>query len=95
MWDCFHKAIADGVNLFVLVKRKSAVKNKKQWMTKELKNLVKKKTKVWNTYLGAKSFYNWTFYKMICNSVTNAVKIPKINFEYKLVDDMRENPKAF
>ena len=63
-------------------------------MTKELKNLVKKKTKVWNTYFGAKSFSNWTFYE-ICKSVTNAVKIANINFEYKLVDDMRDNPKAF
>ena len=62
---------------------------------KELKNLVKKKTKVWNTYLGAKSFSNWTFYMKICNSMPNAVKIAKINFEYKLVDDLRDNPKAF
>ena len=83
------------VYLFVLVKRKSAVKNKKQWMTKELKNLVKKKTKVWNTYLSVKSFSNWTFYQKIHNSVTNAVKIAKINFEYKLVDDSHDNPKAF
>ena len=26
--------------------------------------------------------------------MTNAVKIAKINIEYKLVDDMRDNPKA-
>ena len=25
----------------------------------------------------------------------NAVKIARINLEYKLVDDMRDNPKAF
>ena len=29
----------------------------------------------------------------IRNSVTNADKIVKINFEYKLVDDLRDNPK--
>ena len=62
MWDWFHKAIA---NLFVPVRGKSAANNKKQWMTKELKNHVKKKTKVWNTYLAAKSFSNWTFKKRI------------------------------
>ena len=45
--------------------------------------------------LGAKPFSNWTFYKKICNSVTNAVKIARINFEYKLIDDLRDNPKAF
>ena len=94
-WDCFHKTIADGVNLFVPVKRKSDAKNKKQWMTKELKNLAKKKTKVWNTYLGAKSFSNGTFHKKIRNSVTNVIKISKINFEYNFVDDLRDNPKAF
>ena len=55
-WDCFHKTIVDGINLFVLVKSKSAAKNKKRWITKELTNLVKKKTKTLNTYLGAKSF---------------------------------------
>ena len=27
--------------------------------------------------------------------MTNAVKIAKINFEYKLVDDMLDNPNAF
>ena len=64
-------------------------------MTKELKKLAKKKTKVWSTCLGAKSFSNWTLYKKICNSVANAVKIAKTNFEYKLVDDLRDNPKAF
>ena len=61
-------------------------------MAKELK---KKKTKVWNTYLGAKSFSNWAFYMKINNRVTNVAKIAKINFEYKLVDDMSGNPKAF
>ena len=35
------------------------------------------------------------FNKKICNSVTNAAKIAKINFEYKLVNDMSDNPKAF
>ena len=55
-WDCFHKTIADGVSLFVPVKRKSAAKIKKQWITKELKNLVKKKTKAWITYFGANHF---------------------------------------
>ena len=94
-WDCFHKTIADGVNLFVQIKRKSSAKNKRQWMTKELKNLVKKKTKSWHTYLGAKSFSNWTFYKKFRNRVTNAVKVAKTTFEHKLVDDMRDNPKAF
>ena len=93
-WDSFHKAIANGAHLFVPVKRKSAANNKKQWMTKELKNHVKKNTKVWNTYLGAKSFSNWTFYEKIRNCVTNAFKIARINFQYKLVDDMRNNPKA-
>ena len=27
-WDCFHRTIADGLNLIVPVKRKFAVKNK-------------------------------------------------------------------
>ena len=49
-------------------------------MTRELKNLVEKKTKVLNTYLGVKSFCNWTFYKRFA-TVTNAVKIAKIIFE--------------
>ena len=94
-WDCFLKSIEDGVNLSVAVERKSAAKDKKQWMTKELKNLVKKKTKVWNTYLGAKSSSKWTICKKILNSVTNVAKLARINFEYKLVDDMRDNLKAF
>ena len=53
-------------------------------MTKELKNLVKKKTKVWNTYLGAKSFSNWNFYRKIRNSVTNAVKIARLTLNTNL-----------
>ena len=57
-------------------------------MTKELKNIAKKKSKVWNTYLGVKSFSNWTFYKKTHNK-------QKINFEYKLVDNMRDNLKSF
>ena len=64
-------------------------------ITRELKNLVKKKTKVLNTYLSVKSFCNLIFYKRIRNSVTNAVKIAKINFEYKLVGYILDNPKAF
>ena len=64
-------------------------------ITRELKNLVKKKTKVLNTYLSVKSFCNLIFYMRIRNSVTNAVKIASINFENKLVDDMLDNPYAF
>ena len=33
------------------------------------------------TYLGARSYSNWTFYKKICNSVTNVAKVAKINLE--------------
>ena len=84
-WDCFHKTFADGENLFVPVSRKYAVENKKQWMTKEFKNLAKKKkTMAWNTYLGAKSFSNWTFYKKIRNSVTNAVKSQRLTLNTNL-----------
>ena len=64
-------------------------------MTKELKILVKKKTMAWNTYLGAKSFSNWTFYLKIHKSVPNAVIVANINFEYKLVHSMCNNPEAF
>ena len=64
-------------------------------ITRELKYLVKKKTKVLNTYLSVKSFCDLIFYKRIRNSVTNAAKIAKINFEYKLVDDMLDNPNEF
>ena len=62
---------------------------------KRIEEPCKEKTKLWNTYLGAKSFSYWTFYKKIRNSVTNAVKIANINIEYKLVNDLRDNPKAF
>ena len=44
-WECFRKTIANVAYLSVPVNRKSAVKNKKQWMKKELKNLVEKKLK--------------------------------------------------
>ena len=64
-------------------------------ITRELKNLAKKKTKVLNTYWSVKSFCNLIFHRRIRNSVTNAVKIAKIIFEYKLVDDMLDNPNAF
>ena len=40
---------------------------------------------------GCQSFSNWTFYKKICNSMTNAFRIAKINFEYKLADGMLDN----
>ena len=92
MWDCFHKTIADGVYLFVPVKSTSAVGNRKQWMTRELKNLVKKKTKAWNTSVCVESFSNWASYDKIHNSVKDAVKIAKINIDYKLVHDMGDNP---
>ena len=69
--------------------KKSAAKDKKQWMSKELTNLATKKNKAWNIYLGVKSFSNWTFYEKICHSMTNVVKIAKINFKYRLVHCMR------
>ena len=40
---------------------------------------------------GCQSFSNWNFYKKIRNSMTNAFKIAKINFEYKLADGMLDN----
>ena len=64
-------------------------------ITRELKNLVRKKTKVLNTYLSVKSLRNLIFYKRIRISVTNDVKIAKINFEYQPIDDMLDNPNAF
>ena len=69
-WECFHKAIADGVDFFVPVKRKSTMKTIDE---KRIEEPARKKTKVWNTYLSAKSFYNWTLYDKIRYSLTNVV----------------------
>ena len=47
-------------------------------ITRELKNLAKKKTKVLNTYLSVKSFCDLIFHRRIRNSVTNAVKSQRL-----------------
>ena len=65
------------------------------WMNKETREAVKSKHKAWNIYQKHRSEEARINYNTIRNKTTKIVKQAKQDFEHKLSNEVKSNPKSF
>ena len=56
---------------------------------------VKKKYHAWKRYTTTKQYGDYQVYVKLRNAATHGVRSAKIEFERKLADEIKENPKSF
>jgi len=94
MWEKFKDTLFDIANRH---NRRSKAKdnNNKMWFTRDVKKLGDKKQMAWQKYQGEKTFDGWERYKIARNAYTDGIRKAKMNFEQKLVGEIKHNSKPF
>jgi hypothetical protein len=93
-WDIFLQRITEIIEEEVPVfKHKS--KNRKLWMNKETRLAIKDKNKAWNKYKKHKTQDNWESFTKCRNLTNRKVNNQKSQFEKKIADEIKTNPKQF
>jgi len=79
------------------VPEKQGYNNKKQplWMKKRIRKLIKGRNRAWIIYKDWPSYENQARYKMRRNIVSKVIKEAKNSFEYRLAQNIKEDPKTF
>jgi ribonucleases P/MRP protein subunit RPP40 len=94
MWNTFHDTISSAVEKFI-PKQKPRSKKYASWMTCKAKRARKFKSRMWIRYAKSKSYNDYIEYKRALNKATYEYKKAKTNFEKKLADNIKDNPKSF
>jgi hypothetical protein len=79
-----------------LVPKKEARSNKQPpWMRKRVRKLINGRNKAWKKFRERPSYENQIRYKRKRNDVTREIREAKESFEYKLAENIKEDPKTF
>ena len=70
-------------------------KKKPLWMCKAALAKVKKKYHAWKRYTATKHYRDYEAYIKLRNEATSGVRSAKRQFEQKLAQEIKENPKGF
>ena len=94
-WDTFYNIITESMTLHIPKVNPNKTKNKKLWMTRETRLLIKEKNKAWSKYRKSKTHENWVTFTTVRNKVNRAVSSLKRSFEQKIACEIKNNPKQF
>ena len=76
-------------------KKKYLSKKKPLWFNRTVRSAIKDKHKSWNKFNKNKSDTNWESYKEIRNNTCMIIKTAKMEFEDKITNEIKGNPKTF
>jgi hypothetical protein len=93
-WVKFFTTISHLINKFV-PKRSGKVRKSQPWVNIEVKNAIRNKNKAWKAFKKCKSDQKWEEFKKIRNETNRLVNDSKVNFEQKIAQEIKTNPKQF
>ena len=64
-------------------------------MKRHIIRMIKTKDKLWKRYKERPSYENQRYYNEIRNKVSCEIRQAKRNFEFKLAENIKEDPKTF
>ena len=95
MWAFFKDSIQATVEECIPTSSgKSAIK-KKDWLTYDALRAIKEKSKAWKKYSNCRNEVNYQNYTKQRNKATLKCRSAKQNFERKLCENVKEDPKSF
>lgn len=93
-WCIFKNTILKAMKEFIPMKLKK-VRNKPKWLTRYAQNAQNKKHKLWKRYRSTKNQEDYMTYKAAQNIATRELRLARKNFEKKLADNIKTDPKSF
>jgi ribonucleases P/MRP protein subunit RPP40 len=94
MWVSFRDTLKVAIDKYVPVCQQRKYKYPK-WMTKRAVEARKCKIRMWKRYQSSGDYNDKVEYKRALNLATREYRVAKIDFERKLVKDIKVNPKSF
>ena len=94
MWQTFENELISCRDEFV---PKKIIKKQKNppWMKRRILKDIKRREKAWKEFINMPSYENKSRFKRFRNQVNNSVASAKVEFESKLADNIKEDPKSF
>jgi hypothetical protein len=97
-WNIFECIMNDLIKKHVPLNKPRSDKSKRAkplWMTKEAAEAIRSKEKSFHLYRKFSNLHPYTKYAKARNECNRKIKNAKLNFEKKLVSEIRTNPKVF
>lgn len=94
-WDSFHNFMQTCIKEHIPVFKEKLKKKKNIWVNSLVKSAIKEKNRAWNQYKKNKSDVNWKNFTCIRNKTNKIVSANKANFELKIANEIKSNPKQF
>ena len=93
-WKYFNTELSRAVNMFIPKSNNRSNPNP-AWINRDVAQKIHAKHKAWNTFIKHKTEENWIIYTRKCNVATKTVKKEKRNFDMKISQTIKKNPKTF
>ena len=93
-WDLFCSVISTSVNQNIPNSR-ATPRNRQKWMTKDTDQAIKDKHRAYNKYRKNKTEINLESYKKAKNHATQTARNARVNFETRIANNVKDNPKEF
>lgn len=94
MWNRLKYEINFAINRWVPIGYRK-VKQKPKWFSKKLQSMRQAKLKLWKRYRDTGSYNDYEAYRKLNNLVVANIRKEKIEYEKKLVDNIKQNSKNF
>ena len=98
-WEFFADRLHEGMNKHIPKSKPTKTSDKRRWkplwMCGKVLKKVKKKYHAWKRYTATKQYEDYQIYVKLRNAATYGVRSAKREFEKKLADEIKVNPKSF
>ncbi len=94
MWSYLVEKLVECRSNFVPMRKLNKGKYPK-WMKKSIKRKIKTRIKLWKRFNDYPTLINEAKFKKCRNEINTEIRKAKINFETKLADNIKEDPKSF
>lgn len=94
MWNKFQNILSTAIDKYVPVSKPGSRK-RPPWMSNKIRKARNRKAKMWCKYKNSNSYNDRVEYKRVLNNTTSLYKKAKKDYEVKLAEDIKINPKSF
>ena len=94
-WNIFHEHMSTAITRFIPKFKSSYQRNRKIWVDNTVREAIREKNRSWNRYKKCKSPENWEIFTRNRNAANRTVNQAKSKFEFKIAEEIKNNPKQF
>ena len=93
-WLLCKAKILDSCQRHILIRKEKKTK-KNMWLSKATLQLIRQRNEAWKRFKRYESLKNYECYRKIRNEVVDKIRLDKLQYQDKLVNSFKGNPKKF